>query len=131
MFYGLVGVLLLFFLFSDIFKTRTWKKIATSFLTFALFILFLFHIGGLIVRWYISGHAPWSNGYESMIYIAFVTVLAGFIFARQSKMSMAATAVLASLTLMVAHLNFMDPFKILPLCNKFMRFNVIRVNYKA
>ncbi len=108
-YYGLVGVLMLFFLFADVFSARKWKKIAANVLTLILFILFLSHIGGLIVRWYISGHAPWSNGYESMIYIAFVTMLAGFIFSRQSKMTIAATAVLASLTLMVAHLNFMDP----------------------
>ncbi len=74
-----------------------------------LFLLFLCHIGGLAARWYISGHAPWSNGYESMIYIAFVTILAGFIFSKSSKMTIAATAVLSSLILMVAHLNWMDP----------------------
>ena len=109
MYYALVGVLLLFFLFADIFGTRKWKRIIISVFTFALFGLFLCHTGGLIMRWYISGHAPWSNGYESMIYIAWVTVLAGFIFSKSSKMTIAATAVLASLTLMVAHLNFMDP----------------------
>ncbi len=109
MYYGLVGLLMLFFLFADIFSAKKWKKVAAKTLTYLLFILFLFHSSGLITRWYISGHAPWSNGYESMIYIAWVTLLAGFIFSKQSKMTIAATAVLSSLILMVAHLNFMDP----------------------
>jgi len=109
MYYGLVGMLMLFVLFADIFSARKWKKVAAKVLTYLLFILFLFHSTGLITRWYISGHAPWSNGYESMIYIAWVTLLAGFIFSKQSKMTIAATAVLSSLILMVAHLNFMDP----------------------
>jgi cytochrome c-type biogenesis protein CcsB len=50
-----------------------------------------------------------SNGYESMIFISWVTLLAGFIFSRKSAFSLSATAVLASMTLMVAHLSFMDP----------------------
>jgi len=109
MYYGLFGVLMLFFLFADIISPRKWKQIATKVCSYVLMLLFLTHAGGLAMRWYISGHAPWSNGYESMIYIAFVTILAGFVFSRSSKMTIAATAVLASLTLMVAHLNFMDP----------------------
>jgi cytochrome c-type biogenesis protein CcsB len=50
-----------------------------------------------------------SNGYESMIFISWVTILAGFIFSRKSAFALSATAVLASMTLMVAHLSFMDP----------------------
>jgi cytochrome c-type biogenesis protein CcsB len=50
-----------------------------------------------------------SNGYESMIFISWVTLLAGFIFSRRSLFALPATAVLSGLTLMVAHLSFMDP----------------------
>ena len=65
----------------------------------------------LIGRWFISGHAPWSNAYESVIYIAWATVLAGFImFARKSLMTVAATAQYFQLyLLMVAALNWLDP----------------------
>jgi cytochrome c-type biogenesis protein CcsB len=74
-----------------------------------LFAGFLFHTFGLGLRWYIAGHSPMSNGYESMIFISWVTLLAGFIFSRKSSFALPATAVLASMTLMVAHLSFMDP----------------------
>jgi cytochrome c-type biogenesis protein CcsB len=70
---------------------------------------FIFHTLGLGIRWYISGHSPMSNGYESMLFISWVTMLAGFIFSRKSLLALAATAVLAGMTLMVAHLSFMDP----------------------
>jgi len=50
-----------------------------------------------------------SNGYESMIFISWVTLLAGFIFSRRSAFTLPATAVLAGLTLLVAHMSFMDP----------------------
>ena len=74
-----------------------------------LFTGFLFHTFGLALRWYIAGHSPMSNGYESMIFISWATLLAGFIFSRKSAFALSAAAVLASMTLMVAHMSFMDP----------------------
>lgn len=50
-----------------------------------------------------------SNGYESMLFISWVTLLAGFVFSRKSPFTLPATAVLGSLTLLVAHMSFMDP----------------------
>jgi len=88
------------------------RKETSSFVKILGWVLFaglLFHTLGLGLRWYIAGHSPMSNGYESMIFISWVTLLAGFIFSRQSAFALSATAVLASMTLMVAHLSFMDP----------------------
>jgi len=72
-------------------------------------LFFLAHTLGLALRWYISGHAPWSNGFESMTYIAWATVLAGFIFSKQSPITLASTSILAGLILFVAHLSWMNP----------------------
>jgi len=44
-----------------------------------------------------------------MIFISWVTLLAGFVFRRRSEFVLSATASLAAMTLMVAHLSFMDP----------------------
>lgn len=109
MYYTFTGLLILLFLFMDIFNSKKWKKKVVSGLSIVLLVLFISHTVGLVARWYISGHAPWSNGYESMIYIAWATVFAGFIFSRTSKMTLAATSILAALILMVAHLNWLDP----------------------
>jgi cytochrome c-type biogenesis protein CcsB len=70
---------------------------------------FFFHTFGLALRWYIAGHAPMSNGYESMTFISWAILLAGFIFSRKSAFTLSAAAVLAGMTLMVAHMSFMDP----------------------
>ena len=79
-------------------------------LTWGLLVIgFVIHTLGLALRWYISGHAPWSDGYESMIYIAWATILAGFYFSRYSPIAMASTGVLGGLTLFVAHMGWMDP----------------------
>lgn len=107
--YLLVGFVMLMALFAGIFKERKWLNYFVKGLAAALFLAFAVHTGALGVRWFISGHAPWSNGYESMIYIGWATVLAGFIFAKRSMIALSATAILAALILFVADLNWLDP----------------------
>jgi cytochrome c-type biogenesis protein CcsB len=77
--------------------------------TVIILLLFLYHTAGLGIRWYISGHAPWSNGYESMIYVSWATMLFGVWFGRKSPLTLAATTFVTSILLMVAHWNWMDP----------------------
>lgn len=108
-FYATVGLIMLTVLIVMVIRGRKEKSWFVNGLGMLLFAGFLFHTTGLGMRWYISGHSPMSNGYESMIFISWVTLLAGFIFSRKSVFALSATAVLASMTLMVAHLSFMDP----------------------
>jgi cytochrome c-type biogenesis protein CcsB len=70
---------------------------------------FVYHTFGLALRWYISGHAPWSNGYESMLFIGWAILLAGLIFSRHSPLVMAVSALFAGVVLMVSHLSWMNP----------------------
>lgn len=108
-YYLLIGLILLVVLFIDIFKSTRLSKVLIKYFSYGLMALFALHTIGLGVRWYIGGYAPWSNAYESMIYIGWATILAGFLFSKTSKMTMAATSILTSLILMVAHLNWLDP----------------------
>lgn len=108
-FYATIGLIMLIGL---IIMVMRGIKGNTLFIGIAWWLLlggFILHTIGLALRWYISGHSPMSNGYESMLFISWVTLLAGFIFSRKSNFTLSATAVLASMTLMVAHLSFMDP----------------------
>jgi cytochrome c-type biogenesis protein CcsB len=107
--YLLAGIVLLIIAFIKVFSKTAKLKVITLIFAGLLGLGFIAQTAGLVLRWYVSGHAPWSNGYESMIYIAWATVLAGFIFAKREAMPLAATSVLAGLTLFVAHLNWMDP----------------------
>ncbi len=107
--YGLIGFILLFILFTKLIKQNTSGTTAIRVTTWLLLIGFIFHTAGLGLRWYISGHAPWSNGYESMIYIAWAAMLSGLIFVRNTPFALAAAAILSALTLMVAHLSWMNP----------------------
>jgi len=107
--YLILGLILLIFVFVKIFKpTLTLDKVSKAFLI-VFIISFIIHTFGLALRWYVSGHAPWSNGYESMIYIAWAIVLAGIIFSKQSILALATTSLLSGITLFVAHLSWLEP----------------------
>ncbi|MBF8150903.1 cytochrome c biogenesis protein CcsA [Winogradskyella sp. F6397] len=132
--YLYAGTVLFIFIIIQIFKYRsTWIKYAINILLGVLALLFILHTLGLIWRWYLSGHAPWSDAYESMIYVAWSTMLFGFIVGvtknkvqtkkaadsvktkslagrfSTSSLTVAAGAFVTSMILMIAHWNWMDP----------------------
>ncbi len=109
MYYSLVGLILLISLIVQLFKNTKFVHTLVTAFKWLIILGFLAHTCGLIMRWIISEHAPWSNGYESMIYIAWATIFAGLIFSRRSLLSLAATAIVSAMILMVAHLNWLDP----------------------
>ena len=74
-----------------------------------LWLCFILHTVGLIVRWYLSGHAPFSDAYESMIYVGWSAIGVGLFFSRRSPLTVAATAFVTAMILMIAHWNWMDP----------------------
>ncbi len=92
-------------IFNPKFKLTRLKKLSVL----LVYVMFLAHSVGLGIRWYISGHAPWSNGYESMVFISWATCLAGLSFANRSEITLSTTTLLAGLTLMVAGLSWMSP----------------------
>ena len=107
--YVLLGLLFLILLFISVFLPRLNLKPVFYVLFTLTAIGFLFHTVGLGLRWYVSGRAPWSNGYESLIYIGWTTALAGLIFTRKSAGALAATMVLSGTILLIALLSFFDP----------------------
>ena len=111
--YFSVGMLYFLFIVFDIFSDNSLlKKIMKYILLLfksSIFILFFVHTLGLIARWFISGHAPWGDAYESMIYVAWATIGVGLLFAKKSDLTVASTAFVSSMILMIAHWNWMDP----------------------
>ena len=103
------GILMLAFCIVQIFNnSKVIRRIINVFHGLIAFF-FALHMAGLIVRWYISGHAPWSDAYESMIYVAWATMFFGLAFGKDSKLTVASTAFVTSMILMIAHWNWMDP----------------------
>ena len=109
--YALLSILLLVLAFVDNLISKK-NKFLTWSLNICIAILgvaFMYHTYGMGMRWYLSGHAPWSNGYEALILISWSSLLAGFSFMRYSKITLAATSLLAFFTLMTASHSSYDP----------------------
>ncbi|MEI8201437.1 MAG: cytochrome c biogenesis protein CcsA [Bacteroidota bacterium] len=106
-----LSVLLLILAFVENIKSKKSKFITISLnvLTAVLGLAFLYHTLGMGLRWYITGHAPWSNGYEALLLVAWGALLAGFSFAKYSKLTLAATTLLAFFVLMTASHSSYDP----------------------
>ncbi len=112
--YLFLGFIMLLVFFVKIFKKPTLKSerifgILTKILTGLTLIVFVYHGYGIYMRTIISGHAPWSNGYEAMIFIAWILMLFGLLFSPKNAMILAGAAILASLMIFVTELNLMDP----------------------
>jgi len=108
-YYALVGGLLFFILVFKIFKEREIWKAGAFFLKGIIVLLFIWHTGGLILRWYISGHAPWSDAYESILYVSWATMGMGLSFGRKSELTIAASAFVTAMLLWIAHQSWVDP----------------------
>lgn len=109
--YASLSMVLLLLAFIDILGTKK-NKLVTVLLNLNIMLVaaaFLYHTYGMILRWYITGHAPWSTGYEALLLIAWGGLLAGFIFIRNSKITLAATTLLAFFILMTASHSDYDP----------------------
>lgn len=107
--YGLMGFILLVLQFVITFKPGTALKKIYRGGVIILSLTFVVHLAAFLLRWYISGHAPLSNGYESMIFVSLVSLLAGLVFERRSGFAIGLTAILAANALLVAHMSWMNP----------------------
>ncbi len=92
------------FLFGKSKALRILKLILVSIYGLLTVILFI----GLGLRWYVAGHAPWSNAYESIVFIGASAALAGLIFMKKSFAPLAGS-LMAGAFLFIAHLSWLDP----------------------
>lgn len=107
--YLMVSILMLLFSILQIFKSTKVMSFLVNAMHVLMAALFGLHTLGLILRWYISGHAPWSNAYESIIYIAWATMFFGLAFDRKSKLTVASSGFVTAMILMAAYMNWIDP----------------------
>lgn len=74
-----------------------------------LVVSFLALTFGLALRWVISGNVPMSNGYESMLTVAWFVMLISIALQFKVRMVMVFGFLLSGFFLLVSHINQMDP----------------------
>lgn len=107
--YLTIAALMFLFTIIQIFKEKKWLAITVNILHLIIGLLFATHTLGLIARWYISDHAPWSNAYEAIVYVAWATMFFGLAFDRKSKLTVASSAFVTAMILTAAYANWIDP----------------------
>jgi len=105
----MLGIVLFVLMFIQIFQPKLKLNRAIRITIGLLIVAFILQTAGLVMRWIIAEHAPWSNGYESMIYISWATMLAGFAFMKKSPIILSVTALLCGVTLLTAHMSWLNP----------------------
>lgn len=104
-----LAILMFVLVISQIFKDRKFLRVSINVLHVLIGLCFALHTVGLIARWYISGHAPWSNAYEAIVYVAWATMFFGLAFDRKSKLTVASSAFVTAMILTAAYANWIDP----------------------
>ena len=129
--YLIAASLLFLFIIIGIFKDRKWIAYTVNALHVIIGLLFTLHTVALLFRWYISNHAPWSNAYEAIVYVAWSTMFFGLAFAwklkfepslkflgsvlfgiyykSSSKLTVAACSFVSAMILTAAYANWIDP----------------------
>lgn len=118
--YGFLGMAMVVLGFAEVFSSGSKYHhiigVLTKFLLGLMIIALIIQITALGIRWYLSGHAPWSNGYEAIIFISGVGVLAGLLLYRNRNAFIpAAGALVATIMMGFAHGGSMLDPQITPL----------------
>lgn len=103
------GLLLIFTFYAWFYPNSFFLRRVKRLLVFCIGTGLLIHSCALILRWYISGYAPWSNSYETMVSIAWVSAMGGILFSKRDSMTCALATLLGGIALFVSELNWMDP----------------------
>ena len=108
-YYALISILMIILVFFQIFKNRKWINYAIKACIAVIIVLFIAHIFGLAARWYISGNAPWSNAYETVIFVGLTNLGFGLFLGRKSFLTIAAATFLSAVILSFAGQQWLDP----------------------
>ena len=107
--YVLIGILLFIYAFICIFNPKLKYKNINQIFFIIIYILFFTHTLSMAFRWIISGHAPWSDTYESLLYISWSALFAGILLFRKYIIALSAALIVASIFMFTAHLSHINP----------------------
>ena len=103
-----LGFIALFYTIYRMTKKREIKALNIA-LPILLGVSFLALTLGLALRWIISGNIPMSNGYESMLTVAWFVMLISILMQLRIRIVMVFGFLISEFFLLVSHINQMDP----------------------
>lgn len=103
-----LGFIALFYTIYRMTKKKEIKALNIA-LPILLGVSFLALTFGLALRWVISGNIPMSNGYESMLTVAWFVMLISILMQLRIRIVMVFGFLISGFFLLVSHINQMDP----------------------
>lgn len=103
-----LGFIALFYAIYRMTKKKEIKALNIA-LPILLGVSFLALTFGLALRWIISGNVPMSNGYESMLTVAWFVMLISILMQLSIRIVMVFGFLISGFFLLVSHINQMDP----------------------
>ena len=107
--YWTLGFILLVLALVRIFKKNKLLNGLWNFTTVLILLAFILNTGNILLRWYISGHAPWSNGYEMLLFVGWSLILFGFIYHKKSDFTLPLATLFTGTLLFVSYLDWLNP----------------------
>lgn len=102
--YSFLGISMIILAFAEVYlsgsKYNHTIRILTKTLLEIMVVALAIQAIALGVRWYLSGHAPWSNGYEAIIFISGIGVLSGLLLYRNRNAFIPAAGALVAMIMM-------------------------------
>lgn len=104
-----LGLVLLVFAIVRIFSTKKGLTIFWNLGIILTLVSFLVFTGNIILRWYVAEHAPWSNGYEMIVFVSWVLLLCGLLTFRKSDFALPLATLFSGALLFVSYLDWLNP----------------------
>ncbi|WP_235835853.1 cytochrome c biogenesis protein CcsA [Cognatitamlana onchidii] len=104
-----LGAILLVIAILKIFTEPKVVDVLWNLLIIITLVCFLMFTGNIILRWYVSQHAPWSNGYEMLVFVSWVLLLCGLLTFRKSDFALPLSTLFAGALLFVSYLDWLSP----------------------
>ena len=105
----IIGTVLLVFAIAKIFTKKKSIELLWNVSILITLITFLLFTGNIILRWYIAQHAPWSNGYEMLVFVSWVLLLCGILTFRKSDFALPLATLFSGALLFVSYLDWLSP----------------------
>ncbi len=104
-----LGFILLVIAITKIFIQKKSIEFLWNILIILSLICFLMFTGNILLRWYVAQHAPWSNGYEMLVFVAWVLMLCGLMTFRKSDFALPLATLFSGALLFVSYLDWLNP----------------------
>ncbi|WP_299275349.1 cytochrome c biogenesis protein CcsA [uncultured Psychroserpens sp.] len=104
-----LGAILLVLSIIKIFSQKKGVEFVWNTFIILTLISFIIFTGNIILRWYVAQHAPWSNGYEMLVFVAWVLLLCGFLTFRKSDFALPLSTLFSGALLFVSYLDWLSP----------------------